>query len=95
MTEESTASKAKSTTWKLPDGIEDHLEIGLVKASAGIAVGGAIGLLLFRSGKGWRTASVATGLGMAVGSTYTRIQGGRPPPQRMGNKSSVSSNSTL
>jgi hypothetical protein len=40
-----------------------------------MAVGGLTGLLLFRGGSkgsGWRSAAVATGLGVAVGSTYER-----------------------
>jgi hypothetical protein len=62
-------------TWKLPDGIEDHLEAGLFKAVAGGVVGGMLGMLLFKSGKGWRSASVASGFGVAVGSTYARSVG--------------------
>ena len=64
------------SSWKLPDGIEDHLEDGILKAVVGMGVGGALGMLLFRSGKGWRSASVATGLGVAVGSTYARVMNG-------------------
>lgn len=63
------------SSWKLPDGIEDHLEAGLFKAVAGGVVGGMLGMLLFKSGKGWRSASVASGLGVAVGSTYARSVG--------------------
>jgi len=65
-----------SGSWKLPDGIEDHLEQGVLKAAVGAAVGGALGMLLFRSGKGWRSASVASGLGVALGSTYARVMNG-------------------
>ena len=64
------------SSWKLPDGIEDHLEEGLLKAAIGVGVGGALGMLLFRSGKGWRSAAVASGLGVAVGSTYSRVVNG-------------------
>jgi Domain of unknown function (DUF543) len=68
-------SSSSSSSWKLPDGIEDHLEDGVYKVLAGAAAGGIVGLLLFKSGRGWRSASVATGVGMAVGSTLTRIYG--------------------
>ena len=70
------AGLGPSSSWKLPDGIEDHLEDGIIKAVIGVGVGGALGMLLFRSGKGWRSASVATGLGVAVGSTYARVMNG-------------------
>jgi Domain of unknown function (DUF543) len=78
-----------SSSWKLPDGIEDHLEDGLIKAAVGVAVGGALGMLLFKSGKGWRSAAAASGLGVAVGSTYSRLNGSAsnkivvPPPVRV------------
>ena len=72
-TTNSGSSGSTAATWKLPDGIEDHLEAGLFKAAAGVAVGGSLGVLLFKSGnKGWRVASAAVGLGVAVGSTYAR-----------------------
>lgn len=87
-----------SSTWKLPDGIEDHLEsgtcfaadegrlsplmiisqlmcIGLIKTAIGVAVGGLAGMVLFRSGGGWRSASAAMGVGVALGSTYERMAG--------------------
>lgn len=67
-----TTTTTNSSSWKLPDGIEDHLEAGLLKAAVGVAVGGALGMLLCKSGKGWRSAAVASGLGVAVGSTYSR-----------------------
>lgn len=75
-------------SWRLPDGIEDHLEDGLFKAALGIAVGGALGMLLFKSGKGWRSAAIGSGLGVAVGSTYSRLNGNGtrqvpPPPVRV------------
>lgn len=46
---------------------------GLIKTAAGAAVGGALGMILFRSGKGSRAASVAAGVGVAMGSTYERM----------------------
>ena len=58
--------------WKLPDGIEDHIESGIVKTAAGALAGGIIGAILFRSGTGMRSASVALGIGAAVGSTIER-----------------------
>jgi Domain of unknown function (DUF543) len=54
-------------------GIEDHIESGILKLTAGVLVGGTLGLLLFRSGKGWRSASMAAGAGVALGSTYVRF----------------------
>ena len=59
--------------WKLPNGIEDHIEDGVIKMTAGILIGGTLGVLLFKSGKGWRSASIASGLGVAMGSTYVRL----------------------
>ena len=43
------------------------------KSAVGIGVGGALGLILFRSGKGWRSASIATGFGVAMGSSFARL----------------------
>jgi uncharacterized protein YcfJ len=58
--------------WKLPDGIEDHIESGIIKTAAGALAGGVIGAILFRSGSGMRSASVALGVGAAIGSTIER-----------------------
>lgn len=58
--------------WKLPDGIEDHIESGLIKAAAGAVAGGLVGAILFKSGSGMRSASMALGVGAAVGSTVQR-----------------------
>jgi Domain of unknown function (DUF543) len=71
----SSSNSSSSSHWKLPDGIEDHLEDGVYKVLAGATAGGIVGLLLFKSGRGWRSASMATGVGMAIGSTLTRIYG--------------------
>lgn len=60
-------------SWKLPNGIENHIEDGVIKMTAGVLIGGTLGMLLFKSGKGWRSASVASGLGVAIGSTYVRF----------------------
>ena len=68
----SSPSGRKEPTWKLPDGIEDHIESGIIKAVAGATVGGLVGCILFKSGSGWRSASVAAGVGTAVGSTIER-----------------------
>ena len=38
-----------------------------------MAAGGVVGLALFRS-PGYRTACIATGLGVALGSTYERMK---------------------
>jgi hypothetical protein len=64
----------KVSTWKLPDGIEDHLAKGVVEAGVGMAVGGVLGILMFTSKSGWRSASVAAGFGVAAGSTFERIR---------------------
>jgi uncharacterized protein YcfJ len=46
--------------------------IGMIKTAIGATVGGVLGIILFRSGNGTRAASVATGIGIAAGSTYER-----------------------
>jgi len=46
---------------------------GLIKTVAGATIGGLLGLALFRTGKGYRSASIAAGVGVALGSTYERI----------------------
>eukprot|EP00523_Entomoneis_sp_CCMP467_P002030 CAMPEP_0168754514 /NCGR_PEP_ID=MMETSP0724-20121128/19545_1 /TAXON_ID=265536 /ORGANISM="Amphiprora sp., Strain CCMP467" /LENGTH=77 /DNA_ID=CAMNT_0008803005 /DNA_START=30 /DNA_END=263 /DNA_ORIENTATION=+ len=61
-------------TWRLPDGIENHIESGLVKAAVGMTLGGVAGMMLFRPGGGYRIASIATGLGVALGSAYERYK---------------------
>lgn len=71
----SVSSNYSGSPWKLPDGIEEHLEAGLIKAAVGVAVGGAVGLLLFRAGQGGRATAVAAGFGVAVGSTAARVSG--------------------
>jgi hypothetical protein len=45
----------------------------LIKSAVGVAVGGVLGMIFFKSGGGRRAASIATGLGVAAGSTYERI----------------------
>ena len=45
---------------------------GIVHTAAGVTIGGLAGLLLFKAGKGNRAMSMATGLGVAIGSTYER-----------------------
>mmetsp|Transcript_80239 Transcript_80239/g.223152 ORF Transcript_80239/g.223152 Transcript_80239/m.223152 type:complete len:90 (-) Transcript_80239:114-383(-) len=71
--ETSVAPAASASSWKLPEGIEDHIEAGLFKATVGVAAGGVVGMIMFRSGKGMRAASVAAGVGVAAGSTYERL----------------------
>jgi hypothetical protein len=39
-----------------------------------MAVGGLLGVLMFRSGSGYRSASVAAGFGVALGSTVERAR---------------------
>ena len=60
------------SNWQLPDGIEDAIESGIIKATIGAATGALIGTLLFKSGKGYRAAGAAMGVGVAVGSTVER-----------------------
>jgi hypothetical protein len=69
-------SKRQQQTWKLPDHFEDHVESALIKCAAGAAAGGACALLFFRGGSKWRTACVAAGLGVALGSQYARVATG-------------------
>eukprot|EP00555_Chaetoceros_dichaeta_P003113 CAMPEP_0198249212 /NCGR_PEP_ID=MMETSP1447-20131203/794_1 /TAXON_ID=420782 /ORGANISM="Chaetoceros dichaeta, Strain CCMP1751" /LENGTH=77 /DNA_ID=CAMNT_0043933785 /DNA_START=62 /DNA_END=295 /DNA_ORIENTATION=- len=64
--------KTTDATWKLPDGIEDHIESGIIKATAGAVLGGIAGVVLFRSGGGWRAASAAMGSGIGIGSAVDR-----------------------
>lgn len=47
---------------------------GVVEAGVGMAVGGVLGAFMFKSGSGWRSASVAAGFGVAAGSTFERIR---------------------
>lgn len=49
--------------------------LGLIKTAIGVTAGGAVGMLLFRTGGGWRSACAAAGLGVAMGSTYERMIG--------------------
>jgi outer membrane lipoprotein SlyB len=45
----------------------------LIKALVGGTVGAVVGTIMFKSGGGMRAASVATGLGVAAGSTFQRL----------------------
>lgn len=61
--------------WCLPplsSTMQYLVDLGLIKSVVGAAAGGAIGMILFRSGGGWRAASAAAGVGVAWGSTYER-----------------------
>lgn len=66
------APEENKSTWKLPTGIEDDIYAGVIKSFVGVSVGGALGMVMFRSGKGWRAAGAAMGLGVAIGSTVER-----------------------
>lgn len=66
------------STWKLPEGIEDHIESGIIKAAAGAVAGGVVGAILFKSGSGMRAASMALGVGAAIGSTVERAYTTQP-----------------
>jgi hypothetical protein len=50
-----------------------HLKDGLIHGAVGAALGGAIGTMMFKAGKGNRVASVAAGVGVAFGSTLERV----------------------
>lgn len=63
-----------SGKWQLPPNIDKHLEAGMINTAIGVVAGGIIGTVLFRFGKGWRSAGVATGLGVAIGSTVERAR---------------------
>lgn len=63
-----------SLSWRLPDGIEDHIESGIIKTATGAVVGRIIGGI-FKSGSGWRSASAALGVGIACGSVLERALG--------------------
>jgi Domain of unknown function (DUF543) len=52
------------------------LNAGLIKTTSGALVGGLLGLALFKAGGGWRSASVAAGVGVGLGSTYQRAKAG-------------------
>jgi hypothetical protein len=47
--------------------------IALIKTAIGATIGGLVGVIMFRSGGGSRAACIATGVGVAAGSTYQRI----------------------
>ena len=51
-----------------------HKNTALVKTALGALVGGVAGIVCFRGGKGFRAASVATGVGAALGSTCERVR---------------------
>ena len=71
-----TSTGSQGQTWKLPEGTEEALESGILKAAAGAVAGGLVGAVLFRSGNGMRAGSVALGVGVAVGSTVERALSG-------------------
>lgn len=48
--------------------------LGVLNAGIGMTVGGLLGLAMFRSGSGYRSASVAAGFGVALGSTFERVR---------------------
>jgi uncharacterized protein YcfJ len=68
-------SARKSQSWKLPEGIENHIESGIIKTFSGAIIGGVVGMLLFKSGGGSRAASTAMGVGVACGSIVERALG--------------------
>ena len=46
----------------------------LVKGAVGALAGGVVGLIFFKGGKGARAASIATGFGAGIGSTWERVR---------------------
>mmetsp|Transcript_20614 Transcript_20614/g.25488 ORF Transcript_20614/g.25488 Transcript_20614/m.25488 type:complete len:81 (+) Transcript_20614:144-386(+) len=70
----SSSNPTPPTQWKLPEGIEDDIYSGVIKGAIGASIGTALGLIMFRSGKGWRAAGAAMGVGVAVGSTVERAR---------------------
>mmetsp|Transcript_16759 Transcript_16759/g.25644 ORF Transcript_16759/g.25644 Transcript_16759/m.25644 type:complete len:83 (+) Transcript_16759:523-771(+) len=76
MSKETTSAEGSTfnPTWHLPDGIENHIEKGIINTAIGTAVGGIAGLILFRSGGGWRAFSMASGAGIAMGNTFERAR---------------------
>jgi Domain of unknown function (DUF543) len=79
--------------WKLPVGIEDHIEDGVTKITIGVVIGGTLGMLLFKSGRGWRSACIASGLGVALGSTYVRFLSSTPSSNRSNGTNNTNSSS--
>lgn len=67
--------ETKPQTWRLPQGIEDHIESGIIKTFSGAVIGGLVGVVMFKSGRGSRAASAALGIGVACGSILERALG--------------------
>ena len=72
MTTDSSPNQDPKNNWQLPDGIENAIESGIIKATVGAATGALLGSLMFKAGKGWRSAGIAMGVGIAVGSQLQR-----------------------
>ena len=53
---------------------KNPLHSALVKATIGAVAGGVMGLIAFKGGKGTRAASIATGIGAGLGSTWERVK---------------------
>ena len=70
----SSPNSTPPTQWKLPEGIEDDIYSGVIKGAIGASIGTTLGLIMFRSGKGWRAAAAAMGVGVAIGSTIERAR---------------------
>ena len=66
-------SKPQQLKYQIPAYVEPHIEAGLLQTAGGILVGGVVGLVLFRSGSGYRGASMAVGGGFGVGGMVERI----------------------
>ncbi len=62
-------------TWQLAPGIENHIEALVLKSLIGGTVGAAVGVLLFRTGRGANAAAgAAFGIGCAAGSFIERVR---------------------
>ena len=72
MSNDNRPDRNSTSNWQLPDGIENALESGIIMAFIGTATGAMLGTLMFKSGKGYRAAGAAMGVGVAVGSTVER-----------------------
>lgn len=68
-------TKQPQPSWQLPEGIEEHIESGLINAAAGAATGAIMGAMFFKRGRGYVPALALAGVGVAIGSTVERARG--------------------
>ena len=67
---------------QIPESAIPHMESAILNSAVGAAAGGRFGLVFFRSGKGWRMASVGAGVGVALGSAVERYVAAPDEPPR-------------